>query len=284
MLARIALFAVLASLALPGRALACAACGAGDPTLTLAGTEQPFAGRLRFSLAASSGGLTLDGTRMSERRLALGVAWAPVPWAFLSASVPLVLRELETGTLERETGIGPGDLDLRSRFVVLRDRPTSPTHLVTLQVGMRIPLTPALADARGLPLVDQAQTAGRTVAPQIGLAWSIYAAPFSLQTYALAAMPLRGTDAAADPFELRAASLAIVQVVPALSLVVGPELRALVDSVGTSGGAALFGTVGAMLGIGDVTPYFLARIPLVTGFGDRHVDLPTLEIGAAIDA
>jgi hypothetical protein len=273
----------LALAIVPARALACATCGAGDPTLTLAGTEQPFSGRVRFSLAASDGGLVQDGAHVSERRLVLGAAWAPVSWAFLSASLPLVVRQLETSSLERETGIGPGDVDLRSRFVVLRDRPFAPTHLVTVQVGARIPIVPSLADASGIALQEGAQTASRTIAPEVGLAWSIYAAPFSLQTYALAAIPTRGSDGQADPFELRAASLAIVQVVPALSLVAGPELRALVDQSGARGGAVLFGTVGAMLGIGDLTPYLLARIPIVTGFADRHVDLPTIEIGAALD-
>jgi hypothetical protein len=167
---------------------------------------------------------------------------------------------------------------------MFRDRAYAPTHLLTLQVGARIPLTPSLADASGVALQEGAQTASRTFTAQVGLAWAIYAAPFSLQTQVLAGIPSHGPDGTADPLELRASSLAIVQVVPALSLVVGPELRALVDRDGDRGGAVLFGTVGAMLGIGDVTPYFLARIPLAVGFGDGHVDLPTIEVGAAIDA
>lgn len=262
---------------------ACASCGAGDPTLTLAGTEQPFAGRVRVSAAISSSGTSAPSERMAEQRLALGVAWAPASWLMLSATAPLVLRTLEASNLERDVGAGLGDLDLRARLVVLRDRPMAPTHLVTLQVGTRIPLAPALTDTQGLALPDGAQTPSRTLTPLIGLSWSIYAAPFSLQTYFLASIPTRGGDGLADAIELRAASLAIVQVVPALSILAGPETRVRLDASGASGGAVLFGTVGAMVGAGDVTPYLLVRLPLASGFADGHAELVAVELGAAID-
>lgn len=281
MVRALAVLVFLAALGPSARALACASCGAGDPTLTLAGTEQPFAGRLRLSVSAASSGTASPSEHVTERRLALGVAWAPVSWVMLSASAPLVLRTLETATLEHETGVGPGDLDLRARFVVLRDRAVAPTHLVTLQLGARIPLAPALTDAQGLPLDEAAQTASPTLTPLVGLAWSVYAAPFSLQTYALMAIPTRGADGVADAIELRAASLAIVQVVPALSLVVGPETRVRIGD--DAPGAALFGTVGAMIGVGDVTPYVLVRAPLASGFADGHTELFALELGAALD-
>lgn len=271
----------LVALALaPERAAACASCGAGDPTLTLVGTEQPFAGRLRVSIAASASG-TNGAERTSDRRLALGVAWAPVHWLVLSAQAPLVLRTTEDASLAHQTGIGPGDLDLRARFVVLRDRTLAPTHLVTLQVGAQIPLAPALVDAQGVPLGDGAQSASATVAPTVGLVWSIYAAPFSLQTYALLAIPTRGGDGTAPPVELRAASLALVQVVPSLSLVIGPETRAW---IGREAGVTLFGTVGAMVGVGDATPYVLLRAPLAGGWSDGHAELFAIELGVAIDA
>jgi hypothetical protein len=277
------LLVALATLGATSPVAACASCGAGDPTLTLAGTEQPFAGRVRLSVAVVSSGTVAPSDRLAERRLVVGVAWAPVTWAMLSASAPLVLRSLETTSLEHETGIGPGDLDLRARFVVLRDRVLAPTHLVTFQLGGRIPLAPALTDAQGTALDDGAQTASRTVAPIVGLSWSFYAAPFSLQTYALASVPLRGGDGLADPVELRAASLALVQVIPALSLVVGPETRLRFDSSGTSGGGGLFATVGAMVGAGDFSPYVLVRIPVVSAFDDAHTELVSLELGAALD-
>ena len=284
MIGRLAICTILAVLGTSATAEACASCGAGDPTLTLAGTEQPFAGRLRLSLSAMSSATRSPSDRMAERRLAIGAAWAPVSWLMLSASAPLVLRSIETASLERDTSIAPGDLDLRARFVVLRDRPMAPTHLITLQIGTRVPLAPALTDERGIALADGAQTASRTVTPLVGLAWSIYAAPFSLQTYLLAAIPTRGTDGLADAVEIRAASLAIVQVVPALSIVVGPETRLRIDQsqVGDVG-QALFATFGAMLAAGDVTPYILVRVPVLSAFDDAHVELTSIELGATLD-
>ncbi len=279
----LALALVLSVLTTPGNARACASCGAGDPTLTLAGTEQPFAGRLRVSLSTTSAGTASSDERTSDHRVTAGVAWAPWAWLMLTASVPLVLRDVTGTGAERQSAVGPGDLDLRARFVVLRDRVFRPTHLVTLQIGARFPLSPAVSDARGVALDDGAQTASATVTPTVGLAWSIYAAPFSLQSYALFSVPTRGGDGAGGAVELRAASLAIVQVVPALSLVIGPETRARMDPSGESGGAAVFATLGAMLGGGDITPYLLVRVPVVSSFGDQHSELLSLELGAALD-
>lgn len=273
----------LALSASPSPAQACASCGAGDPTLTLAGTEQPFAGRVRVSLATSSAGTASADEQTADHRLTAGVAWAPWSWLMLSASAPFVLRDVTTSSLERQGAVGLGDLDLRARFVVLRDRAFRPTHLVTLQIGARFPLFPALSDARGVALDDGAQTASTTITPLVGLAWSIYAAPFSLQSYALLSTPTRGSDGASGAIELRAAVLAIVQVVPALSLVLGPETRARMDDTGQSGGAAVFATLGAMLGGCDITPYLLVRVPVLSSFADQHTELISFELGAAID-
>lgn len=281
------LAAIVLSLVLwlpPLRACACASCGAGDPTLTLAGTEQPFAGRVRVSTSVMAAGTTSTSESTTDARLTLGIAWAPIGDVMLSASAPLVWRTAQTSSLERETGVGPGDLDLRARLVVHRDRPFAPRHLVTLQVGTRLPLAPALVDAQGVALADGAQTASPTVAPLAGLAWSFYAAPFSLQSYALATFPTRGSDGHASAIEARAALLALVQVVPALSLVAGAEtrLRAAVDT--HDGGAVVFATLGAILGVDVASPYVLVRIPFVSAFDDGHTELVSVELGAVIDA
>jgi hypothetical protein len=276
------MFAVVLVLALPRVVYACAACGCGDPTLTLAGTEQPFAGRLRFSTSIMTSGTTEYGDASTDRRLALGMAWAPTSSVVLSASAPLVLRSLDTPRGEGH-GIAPGDLDLRGRFVVLRDRPFASQHLVTLQVGARIPLAPTLTGPTGAPVQDELQTASPTVTPVIGLAWSFYATPYSLQVWALGAVPLRGSDGNTRPVDLRAAALSIVQIVPAFSIVVGPEAHLVSDTTASTGGGVLFATLGVMFATGDVTPYVLARLPIAQSFGDRHTEWPSFELGAAID-
>jgi hypothetical protein len=56
-------------------AMACASCGCGDPTLTGAGTEQPFRNRIRVSAAALATVNHLHGRHLEPFMLGASVAY-----------------------------------------------------------------------------------------------------------------------------------------------------------------------------------------------------------------
>src|SRR5262249_28399770 len=138
----IAMVAALTALA-PRLALACASCGCGDPTLTVMGSETPFAGRIRASLEARTAdavvGAGADREVTRDSRVDLGFSSAPLDRLVLAAGLPLVMRSTQAADLPGESAIGPGDLELSARFVLLRDRPLAPRHLLSVVAGAGLP-------------------------------------------------------------------------------------------------------------------------------------------------
>jgi hypothetical protein len=156
---------LLLSSGLPREALACATCGAGDSTLTGLGTEQPFAGRLRSSLELSYrtdaiGVVGLDRIEVREARADASVAWAPTAELFLVALVPSVYREATDPTLAQSESWGLGDMELRAKWFVYRDRSFAPRWLFATLGGVKLPTAPWQSDNQGdlLPLEVQPGT------------------------------------------------------------------------------------------------------------------------------
>lgn len=164
------------SLLAPAVASACASCACGDATLTTMGTEQPFAGRLRLATTVRAWGLTAgaqpgEATSLRELRVDVSAAWAPVPWLFLSATLPLQARELQEPSLARESAWGPGEAELGARLYLWRDKAFAPNHLVSLLVGAKLPTSPTWRAAGGQPLSLDAQLGTGSLDPFAGLAW-----------------------------------------------------------------------------------------------------------------
>src|SRR4051794_23935847 len=91
---------------------ACARCGCGDPTLTAAGTEQPFQNRVRVSGAVQfrtdTVGADASEMRLAEQRLDAQVAWAPLPRLFFMAGVPLLWRDIQYSDASHRASGGLG--------------------------------------------------------------------------------------------------------------------------------------------------------------------------------
>jgi hypothetical protein len=167
----------------PRAALACASCACGDPTLTVMGAEQPFAGRLRLAVEAQyrrdAVGLD-DRVELQELRTTMSLAYAPLHWLMLSLTMPLVARELVDVTLARERLLSPGDLELYGRVYVFRDRAFAPTHTLGMQLGMRIPTGPLLRDGSGAYRAPELQPGSGTFDPSAGITYLLSADPWSL--------------------------------------------------------------------------------------------------------
>jgi hypothetical protein len=214
----------------PAKALACATCGCGDPTLVVMGAEQPFAGRLRFGLQAtgwslSAGVPAVDEWRVAELRAEASVAYAPLPWLFISAAVPFQLRELSDISLAREGGFGPGDLDLRLRAYVFRDREMSANHLVAVTAGAIIPTRPDLRDGAGVPLSLDAQLSAGALTPLAGVAYSGFFGRLSAFASLSGFLPLRGYQGFRPGAGVRTTVAGQYQLLSWLGLRLGVEAR-----------------------------------------------------------
>ena len=175
--------------------LACATCACGDPTLTVMGTEQPFAGRLRFSasfdLRSETSGVT-ERTSIEEQRLGFGTSYAIFDWLQVSLAVPLVRKHVTAPDLSTDTTYNLGDLDLRARAVVWRDRNFAPRHLLGFNIGAELPTTPLLEHDDGTALAIEAQAGTGSLDPMFGLSYAFFAHPLSLFASSTAMISTRG--------------------------------------------------------------------------------------------
>lgn len=193
----------------PASASACATCGCGDPTFTVMGTEAPFAGRLRLAVRTqyrwdAIGEPGVDRAEVHEAQLVVGASWAPLDRLVLSAEMPILLRHVRWASLAHATVVGPGELELRARWIVLRDRPLAAQHLLGAHTGVKLPTAPDQIGADGQRLPVEAQTGTGTVDPILGLFYSHFADPFSLFVSASVSIPLAGRYDEAPGPSLRA--------------------------------------------------------------------------------
>jgi len=181
----------------PARVLGCASCACGDPTLTVMGAEQPFAGRLRVAFEGqfrsdAVGRETVDRVALQELRTSLSVAYAPLRSLMLSLSLPFIGRELTDVTLARERLFTVGDLELHARAFFWRDREFAPTHLLGAAVGLRLPTGPLLRDPNGAYREPELQPGTGSFDPSAGLTYLMSAEPWSLFVSEVVYVPTRG--------------------------------------------------------------------------------------------
>ena len=100
---------------------ACSTCLAGDPTLTLMGTEKSYSGRLRIAgemlyRTETVGEEPVDQSQLREQRFTLGLAYAWNERLNLAIRLPLIHKYLEYVSLATEQTTGIGDLCTRKKF------------------------------------------------------------------------------------------------------------------------------------------------------------------------
>lgn len=166
---------------------ACAPCGSGDSTLTSAGTEQPFAGRLRSSAdlryrTDAIGSPGIDRARIRELRAEVSSAWAVRDDLFLLASLPLVARNFTDETLARSEIRSLGDVELGAKWFVWRDQSFAPRWLLATLGGVKLPTAPWHEDAFGEPLPLEAQPGSGSLDLALGVALAYFEG--SLSAYA----------------------------------------------------------------------------------------------------
>lgn len=165
-------------IALPGRALACASCGCGDPTLTTMGVEIPFRNRVRLALEQRvSGHRTGQGGAAEEditARSSLLVSYSPARWVTLGAVLPGGGGQTTLPGGETRRLFGLGDLELLARFLPIRDRSFAPRHVAGLLVGLKLPTGPRINDSSGYPAPDDRQPGTGSFDPIFGAGYSYF--------------------------------------------------------------------------------------------------------------
>jgi hypothetical protein len=288
------LLVALTSWSVGRQARACASCGCGDPTLTGAGTEQPFRNRLRFSAAAQyrrdTLGVDAAEMRLGEGRVEGQVAWAPVERLFLVAGAPLLWRDIGYSNGEQRTSRGIGDAEVRAKVFVYRDRAFAPRHLVALVGGLKLPTAPMQRTPTGRPLPLELQPGTGSLDPIAGASYAIFAYPWSAYASTQLLWSTWGRNRSRASRSLRS-TLAIQRQGGALfaaRLSADTRLDGRAIEAGApsndSGGAIVFASPELLFSpVTDLTLSVYARVATVNWLHGRHVEPFMLGVTAAFD-
>lgn len=294
-LARWGLLTALALSATPRLAWACASCACGDPTLTVMGTSKPFAGRLILGTEArarwlSSGREGIDLLEMSEQRVTLEGAWAPLPELFVSLRVPLVRRDLKLADLSRASLANVGDVELNVKGFIWQDRAFNPDHLFAVDAGLELPTSPYMYGPGGEDLGFEAQLGTGSFDPSIGASYAWFGDEVSIFGSVRGIFPTQGEFGARPGSALLATVVGQVAVSSALALRAGADLRHETPFVQDdqtdphSGGTALFATPEVLWSpLMDLTVRLAVSIPAVLDLRGTQTEGPTIRLGLVLD-
>ena len=280
----------LAALLASDRAGACATCSSGDPTLTTAGTEQPFAGRLRAAIEGRYrtdrvGQAGVDQMDIRELSTLISIAWAPRAELLLMADVPLLYRRVGDPSLARVDTASVGDVALRAKWFMLRDRAFSPRVLLALLGGLELP-TAVWHD--GIPLEAQAGTGSLDVS--LGPSLALFAGDVSGYASALWFEPIQSRRALTPGRSLRASGALQYQLSQAFAVRGLSELRW--DQQSREAGQPDPNSGGAMLAAGgelllsplaDRTIVLGARVPVLERWHGAHDEGPLYSLALVGD-
>jgi hypothetical protein len=279
----------------PRSAAACAQCGSGDPTLTVAGVEQPFAGRLRSAVelqyrSDEIGRAGIDRSQIDEARADLSVAWAPHSRWLLLAALPLLYREVEDTSLARSQTWGPGELELDAKWFVWRDRELAPRWLLAAIAGLQLPTSPWRSDGRGRYLPLEAQPGSGSWDLILGSSLASFAGSTSAYAGVKWILPVHVREPF-DPGSSVRADLALQQqLAPWFALRVAAELRA--DRQSREGGHPDPDSGGAIAFVGgdlvwspleDLVAQLGVRVPALQRWHGAHREGAALRIGLVRD-
>ena len=189
----------------PRTAKACTTCEVGDRTEAAMGAEAPYKNRLRGGVqfrfrTDAVGERGRDQIRLREQRLHASLAWAPSDRWMLSVMLPVSRRALRHVNLARHENTGMGDVDLRMRAVLFRDRRFETRHMLTAGAGLELPTARLRRSAQGESLPLEVQAGSASWDPHVDLAYRFAAHPFSMSLSSSLLLSTQGpTGARAGP-------------------------------------------------------------------------------------
>lgn len=285
----------LAAMLTAQRAWACSTCGCGDLTLTVMGSEKPYAGRLRAALelrhrtdAVGTPGFTEQ--RLSEQRLDAQLIWAPLDRLVLMVDVPALYRDVRYVNLANRSTTALGEIELRAKAFVYQNDPYVPSHLLAVIGTLKLPTAPLQrgADDTLLPIELQAGTG--SFDPGAGIAYAYFADPWSFYASVTGVYATRGDQGYRASRSLRSTTALQYQLMPSLALRGGIDTRtdstAIEDSAtaADSGGFIGFATAEALISpVEDTLVYLALRVPVVNALRGNHDEGVYLSGGLAYD-
>lgn len=277
------------------RALACATCGCGDPTLTTLGAERPYPWRVRAAIGLQGrtdalGQPGVNQEKLRELRTDLYLAVAPTSKLFVQLAVPMVARSTTAVNGARTNTFGLGDVDLRVKPFVLQDREFAPRHLLALLLGMKLPTAPRQNDANGKPLPIELQPGTGSWDPILGLSYAYFAGKWSTYASLTFTAPAWSRDELRASPSLRTSTVLQYQLFPALAFRGGIDTR--IDDKAYEGGRSVrdsggfVGFLSPEIVVAPKTDWLLAlavRVPVVNALVGSHREGPLLGFTVAHD-
>lgn len=263
-------------------ASACGTCSVGDPTLTVVGFEQPKAHRIRTSAALryrsdSIGESDVDRLTLGEQRMEIAGAYSPTDRLAISLMMPLVHRLITEVNLAETSVWAPGDLDLRVRGVVWRDRKFAPRHLVSLTGGLEFPTSTIEYGPEGQPLPLEFQAGTGSWDPIAGASYTMFINPWSVYVASVAIFPTTGIADTRASQSFRQTVLGQYQPWSFLAFQLGAEFR--IDGPGyiggvrdpNTGGNITYGTIGIVgLPHEKLMVHATAALPMIQRLDGTH--------------
>jgi hypothetical protein len=275
---------LLASFSGPTRANACGPCGAGDTAITFGALDRPVDGRLRVALAYRRSEFREADVRVGEQRIASSLFYSPAWWSTVFFSVPVLARSVTYENLATDRTFGLGDAELGARFVVFRDRPFAPQHVLALQAQLIVPSASPLRDGVGALLPVEAQPGRGAFEPSLWAFWTVHADVVGGVVSASVSVPFEGIGGERGGLATRGLALLSIQPVDAASILGGVEAR--YELPATRGGAEQADGPGFSLSANASlalrtsmawTWIFTARVPFVQQARGNFAEGVTLE-------
>ncbi len=259
------------------------------------GSEQPFAHRLRGAFIVRSSGQDFgDGagqTRLREQRYELSTTYAPTRWLSVAVTVPLVHRRIHFANLAKDTTLALGDMELRARFFVWRDRDFGARHLLSAIAGLELPTAARWADEADTPRPIELQVGSGSFDPMVGLTYSYFSGQVSLHTVSTVLIPTSGFEGARQGLSWRSTIALQYQAWTRLGLRFGADTRwdqAAREPEGerdpNSGGFVAYASGGLVLSpFEDLVLQATLSTPVVQSLNGQQSELWALSAGASYD-
>jgi hypothetical protein len=196
---------------------ACAVCSAGNPNVSVAGAEEPFAARKRATLDLRLGAVRVGDTTLHDRRLELGFGMALSDSVLLSAHVPGLSRDVRRIGVPPVTRVSLGDVEVRSNLVAWSDFAAPTKKRLLLLAGVKLPTAPLQRDGGGELLPVSLQPGCGSIVPALGFTYVASRGIGTFSTGLSIALPYSVREGPHPGDSVRTSTTFQVQAIPALA-------------------------------------------------------------------